>query len=114
MDLFEQITKDKEDFPKVGNVTDDVLKTKLNGYQIIGICILVLGVVLGILFGNTFSTCEASSFFFNNVCTVRKFNFSLMILIWGISFLLFLGLYSIGHIISLLTQINEKLSKFSV
>ena len=112
MDLFEEISKEKEEFPKVHSVTNEVKKYKLNFYQFFAIGFFVVCLFLGIIFGNLFATCQASANFFSEYCAVREFNFSLMIMIWTVSFFISLLVFSIGHIILLLTEINEKLTKF--
>ena len=114
MDLFDEITKAKEDFPKVNAVTSQVKKYKFNFYQKFAIAISILCLFLGIVFGNLFSTCEATSYFSSDVCVVTEFNFSLMIVIWFFGLLLSLFIFAIGHIIAILSEINQKLSKFSV
>ena len=111
MDLFEEISREKEDFPKVNNVTKEVKKIKMNYYQLFAIGFFVVCIFLGIIFGNLNATCDTSSYFYSGYC-VKEFNVSVMIKIWSGSFLISLFIYSIGHIISLLTEINEKLAKF--
>ena len=101
MDLFEEISKTKSDFPKIKSIKKEFSGKKLNLYQIFSIGLFVVFFFLGIIFGNLFSTCKASSYYFSDTCLVNEFNFSLMVVI------LFIGL----HIISLLTEISEKLSK---
>lgn len=113
MDLFDEITKAKEELPKINSLANSVKKYKFNFYQKFAIGIFVVCFFLGIIFGNLFPTCEASSYFSSDVCVVTEFNFSLMIVIWFFSLLLSLFIYSIGHIISLLSEINQKLSKFN-
>lgn len=113
MDLFDEIDKVKEDFPRVNRVTNEVRNYKLNVYQIIAIVLFGLCFILGIIFGNLFATCETSSWFFYESCKVKEFNFSLMIMIWGAGFFVSLAIFSVGHIILLLTQILEKVSKFN-
>lgn len=112
MDFFEEITTAKRDLPKINSITEEVKRKKLNFYQIFAIGLLVISFFLGIVFGNLFATCEASSYFYSAACTVTQFNFSLMILIWVIGSLIALFIFAIGHIITLLSQINEKLAKF--
>lgn len=112
MDFFEEINTKKEDFPQLHSVTDGVKKQELNLYQIFAIGVLILGVFLGIVFGNLFSTCEATSYFYSDACLVSEFNFSLMISIWFVSLLVCVVLYAIGHIIALLTEISQKLTDF--
>lgn len=112
MDLFEEISKAKQDLPKVNSLTKEVKKHKLNFYQIFAVGLFIVFFFLGILFGNLFSTCEATSFYYSDTCLVTEFNFSLMLVIWFISLLISLFIFAIGHIIALLSSINEKLSKF--
>ncbi len=112
MDLFEQISKEKTDFPKVKSIKNEFSKLDFNFYQFFAIVIFIIGVVLGIIFGNLFATCKTSSYFYSDACYVTEFNFSLMIAIWFVSLLLSVMIYSVGHIIALLSNINEKLSKF--
>lgn len=116
MDFFDEITKEKVDFPKLSakSISKEVKKYKLNFYQIFAICLFIIFFFLGIIFGNLFSTCEATSYYYSDVCVVNEFNFSLMLCIWFISLLLSLFIFAIGHIIALLSIINEKLGKFSV
>ena len=114
MDFFEEITKAKRDLPKIDSLTEEVKNKKLNFYQIFSIGLSVIVFFLGIVFGNLFATCEASSYFYSATCTVTQFNFSLMILIWVIGSLISLFIFAIGHIISLLSQINKKLAKFKL
>lgn len=111
MDLFEEIEKEKEDFPKAHSVKKEMKDVHLNFYQIFAIVVFVLCFFIGILFGNLFATCQASSYFYNDICVVKEFNFSLMITIWFISLILCVFIYSIGHIIYYLSEINKKLEK---
>lgn len=112
MDLFEEISKEKKDFPKINSVKKNVKREKLNFYQILAIVIFVVCFFLGIVLGNLFSTCTTSSYFYSDACLVTQFNFSLMIMIWFVSFLISTAFYSVGHIISIISEINEKLTKF--
>ena len=112
MEFFDEITKVKKDFPKVRTVTDEVKNQELNFYQIFAIGLFLLFFFLGIFLGNLFATCQATSYFYSNACLATEFNFSLMIAIWFVGLLLGVFFYSIGHIIELLTNISDKLSKF--
>ena len=114
MDFFEEVTKEKKDFPKVNSITNKVKRSKLNFYQIFAIGMFILCFFLGIIFGNLFATCDTTSYFYSDVCLVTQFNFSLMITIWFLSLLVSIVIFSIGHIIALLTEISQKLSKFNV
>lgn len=113
MDFFEEIAKVKEDFPKinVNSLNSEVKKYKFNFYQIFAIILFIVFFFLGIIFGNLFATCETTSYYYSKSCLVTEFNFSLMLGIWLISLLISTVIYSIGHIISLLTSINEKIKK---
>jgi Na+/glutamate symporter len=113
MDLFEEISKTKEDFPKVRSIKKEVGKYKLNFYQIFAIGIFVVCFFLGIILGNLFATCDATSYYYSDVCLVTEFNFSLMIGIWFVSLLVSTTLFAIGHIIAILSEINEKITKFN-
>ena len=112
MDLFDEIAKEKKDFPKVHSVTNEVKKYKFNFYQKFAIGVFILCFFLGIVLGNLFATCDATSYFYAESCAVTQFNFSVMITIWFISLLVSIVLYAIGHIIALLSEINQKLGKF--
>lgn len=112
MDLFEEISKSKKDFPKFNNISNEFNSYKLNFYQVFAIGLFIVVFVLGIFFGNLFATCQASSYFYADECMITEFNFSLMIFIWFIGTLLSVFIFSIGHIISLLSEINQKLGKF--
>ncbi len=109
MDLFEAIDKEKEDLPRIKSITKEVQKQKLNGYQMIAVFSFVVLFVVGILLGNLFPACEASGLF--GTCAQKQYNLSLTIFVWFISFLGCVFFYAIGHIIALLTMINEKLQK---
>lgn len=112
MDLFEEIQKEKKDFPKVHSVKDEVSKYEFNFYQGFAISIFVLCFFLGIIFGNLFSTCTTTSYFYSDACLVTEFNFSLMITIWFIGLLVCVFFFALGHIIELLREISKKLDKF--
>lgn len=109
MNFFEKIDELKVDLPKLSSVNFN--KFDLNIYQKIAVIIYVICLFLGILLGNLFPSCGSSSEFYSNVCVTTEFNFSLMLFIWFVSFLICLLFYALGHIISLLTSINNQLSK---
>ncbi len=112
MDFFDEITKVKKDFPKVHAVTSEVKNYELNFYQIFAIGIFVVCFFLGIIFGNLFATCQTTSYFYSDACLVTEFNFSLMIVIWFVSLIISIFMFSIGHIIALLGSIYKKLMEF--
>ena len=112
MDLFEEISESKKDFPRFNNLSNEFGSYRLNFYQVFAIGLFLVIFVLGIFFGNLFATCQASSYFYSDECMITEFNFSLMIFIWFIGTLLSLFIFAIGHIIGLLSEINQKLGKF--
>lgn len=112
MDLFDEISKMKEELPKSNTITDEFQSHKFNFYQIIAIGLFIIVFFLGIFLGNLFATCQASSYFSSDECLVTEFNFSVMIAVWFCGSLLSLFIYAIGQIIELLRSIDEKLSKF--
>ena len=114
MDLFDEVNKSKKDFPKVNNVKDKVDSYKLNFYQKFAIVVFIVCLFLGVIFGNLFSICTTTSYFSSDTCLVNEFNYALMIIIWSIGLLLSVFIFAIGHIIAILSQIDEKLKKNNV
>lgn len=110
MDMFEEIDRVKKALPKFHSITKEVGKYQLNGYQKFAIVTYFICFCLGILFGNLFPACGSSSTMYSVTCVTTEFNFSLMIFIWFVSFLLCLFFFAIGHIILLLDAIHDKLS----
>ncbi len=111
MDLFEEIHKIKEDFPKQKTIADGFKRQSLNFYQGLAVTLFVILFFLGIFLGNLFATCQASSYFYSDECLVTEFNFSVMIIVWAVGFLLSTFIYAIGQIVELLKDIDEKLTK---
>ena len=114
MNLFDDIVSVKKDFPRLRSINDTVKKFNFNFYQKFAIGIFVICFFLGIILGNLFATCTTASFFYSDGCAVSVFNFSLMIFIWFCGLLISVMFYSIGHIIQVLMEISEKLSKFHI
>ena len=112
MDLFDEVSKAKQEFPKKKTIAEGVSSLQFNFYQIFALGLFLLFFFLGIFLGNLFATCQATSYFYSKACLVTEFNFSLMIAIWFVGLILCVFFYSIGHIIELLTNISDKLSKF--
>lgn len=111
MDMFEDISKNKIDFPKYKTIFKDLTNNKYNFYQIFAFCLFTLFFFIGIILGNLFSTCDTVSYYFADECIVSQFNFSFMLLVWFAGLLISVFFYSIGHVISILSSINEKLKK---
>ena len=111
MELFEEIDKVKKDLPKLKTVSHEVNKIELNIYQRITMVIFIICLFLGVFFGNLFPSCGSTSEFYSNVCVTTEFNFSLMLFIWFISFIVCLLFFMIGHVIGLLNSINNQLAK---
>lgn len=110
MNMFEEIESAKKELPKIDAITKEARKQEYNGYQKFAIITFVVCFCLGIIFGNVFPACGSSSTFYST-CTSTEFNFSLMLFFWFVSFLLCLFFFAIGHIIKLLTLINNNLTK---
>ncbi len=113
MDMFEEIERAKKDLPKIRTITKEVGNYKFNGYQRFAIVIYIICFFLGIVFGNLFPACGSGSSLYAGTCVTTEFNFSLMIFIWFVSLLICLFFFALGHIILLLTSINESFCKIS-
>ncbi len=109
MSMFDEIHKQKKDLPKVSNITKQVSSYKYNIYQILAFAIFLLSFVTGIIFGNLFPACGSTSSFYGDVCMTTEFNVFLMLIIWLVGFLTGAVFFAIGHIVSLLTEISQKL-----
>ncbi len=110
MNFFEEIESTKKELPKFKNIEKKVGKYEFNWYQKFAIVTYLVCLAFGVILGNLFPTCSNASLY-SNVCVVREFNFFLTILFWFGSFLVCLFFFAIGHVIFLLTDINEKMSK---
>lgn len=113
MNMFEEIEKTKQDLPRIKTIVRKVTNYKFNGYQKFAIIIYIICFCLGVLFGNLFPACGSSSTLYAGTCLTTEFNFSLMVFIWFVSFLICLFFFALGHIILLLTDISEKMGKIS-
>ena len=106
--MFEEIEKQRKDFPNITNVQHRFLgKRPLNFYQIIALCVLVIGFIGAILLGNMVPSCSDTNMFAQ--CNVTEFNISLTLFSWLGVFLFSMFFYSIGHIINVLESIDQKL-----
>ena len=111
MNLFEEIDRYKEDLPKINNIAKEVKKQKLNVYQIVACITMIISFFAGLILGNLFPSCGSTATIYDTTsCVDTEFNISLTLFFWFSSFLLCLFFYGMGHIISLLTSIDKKLS----
>ena len=108
MDMFEEIYDVAKELPKFSSVYGDIKKNKYNVYQYLTMCIGFICFLIGIVLGNVFPACSASSTIYTDVCEATEFNILLMISIWFVSFIMCLFLYGIGEIIRLLNEIIVK------
>ncbi len=109
--IFEDIDKEKEQLPELKTITDSVVgKYPLNIFQKIAIFIFLLGLALGFLIGNLMPSCSELNIL-TGACLRSEFNLSITLVIWGVSFIITLFIYMIGHIIAILSSIDEKLNK---
>ncbi len=107
--MFEEIDRQKKELPSLKHVTTKVKGLeKLNLYQYVAIALWIVGIIGGVLLGNLFPACSETSGLFN-ACAKEEFNIGLMFMVWGIGFIFALCLYAIGHIISLLELIANKI-----
>lgn len=111
MNMFEEIEKYKTELPKAKTISKKISTLKFNFYQIFAMFTYFVIFCLGIIFGNLFPACGASSALYSGVCVTTEFNFSLMLCIWFFGLVLCLFIFAIGHIISLLEAINHRLEK---
>ena len=77
MNMFEEIEREKEELPKLRNITKEMSKQTFNGYQKFAIITFLVCFCFGIILGNLFPACGTSSNFYGT-CTTTEFNFSLM------------------------------------
>lgn len=111
MNMFEEIEKMKTELPKAKTITNEFKNYKFNFYQIFSFVILFVTFTLGIILGNVFPACTSSSTLYVGNCLATGFNFSLMIGVWFIGLMITVLIFSIGHIIYLLNEINNSLKK---
>ena len=109
MSMFDEISKQKKELPKVSNITKKVGSYKYNLYQILAFIIFFISIISGIVFGNLFPACGSTSSFYGDVCVTTEFNVFLMLIIWSVGFLGSVVFFATGHVIALLTEISKKL-----
>lgn len=112
--MFEEIEKYDKKLPDKKEIKKQVreLSKKYNLYQGVSIGIFVVGVIIGIILGNHYSTCSSYSQI-NQMCVEESFNIGIMLLTWIISFIIGLIVMQLGQIISLLMKINENMENKS-
>lgn len=108
--LFEQITEEKKDVPKIDKTIKVVKKYKYNFYQIVSIVTMIICFIVGIILGNIFPSCMSNGLY-STTCTTTEFNVFLTLIFWFISFLICMMIYSIGHIINILEKISKNITK---
>lgn len=108
--LFEQITEEKKDVPKIDKTLKEVRKYKFNFYQVVAIITMIICFIVGIVLGNLFPSCNSGGLY-SSVCTTTEFNIFLTLIFWFISFIVCMLIYSIGHIISILEKISKNIAK---
>lgn len=109
MNMFEEIEALKAELPRANNISKEISKLKLNFYQIFAVFVYFIVFCLGIIFGNLFPACGTSSTLYAGTCLTTEFNISLMLFIWFSGLVVCVFIYAMGHIISLLTDINKKM-----
>mgnify|MGYP004658707671 FL=1 len=110
MNLFKEIDGVKKDLPKFKTIEKEMGKYEFNGYQKFAIVTYLICLAFGVVLGNLFPACSNASLY-SSVCTSTEFNFFLTVLFWFSSFLVCLFFFALGHIISLLGDIRDHISK---
>ena len=83
--MFEEIEREKEELPKLRNITNEMSKQTFNGYQKFAIITFLVCFCFGIILGNLFPACGSSS---NFMVLVLRQN---LIFLWWCFFGLFLS-----------------------
>ena len=63
--------------------------------------------------GNLFSTCGATSSFYDTACVTKQFNLSYMIATWLFGLMISLMFFGLGHMIYLLDDIADNMEKIA-
>lgn len=113
MNMFEEIDKEKQELPKLKTLNKQLSKYDFNLYQKFGIIILFIAIILGIVLGNLFSTCGATSSFYDTACVTKQFNLSYMIATWLFGLMISLMFFGLGHMIYLLDDIADNMEKIA-
>ena len=107
---FLDMKKPSENLPTIKEAKE--LVKKYNIYQITAALIIIIGLITGVVIGDKSSVCSSYSRI-NDMCLENTFNFGSMLLIWVISIIVALIISSLGKIVELLSNINEKLDRIS-
>ncbi len=112
--MFEEIEKVDKKLPSSKEVKKQAknLVKKYNLYQIIAIFIVVIGIIMGIVVGNSYAVCNSYSNI-NGLCVAQSFNFGWMFTLWIVASIVGVLISSLGKIIELLTKIDEKCTNMS-
>lgn len=108
--LFEQISEERTDIPKIDKTIKKVKKYKYNFYQIVSIVTMIICFIVGIVLGNLFPSCSSGGMYLTT-CSNTEFNVFLTLIFWFISFLICMMIYSVGHIINILEKISKNIAK---
>lgn len=108
--LFDQITEEKEDIPKINKTIKNVKKYKFNFNQVVAIVTMIICIIVGIILGNIFPSCMSGGLY-STTCTSTEFNVFLTLIFWFISFIVCMLIYSVGHIINILDKISKNVAK---
>lgn len=106
-DLFDQIDQEKKELPKVGKKIKEIEKYPFNFYQKVAILIMIVFFFAGIILGNIFSSCTNGGIY-GTTCVATQFNIFLTIITWFIGFLISMFTFWMGHIVYLLSRLNDK------
>ncbi len=113
MNMFEEIDKQKQELPKLKTLNKQLSKYDFNMYQKFGMFIFIVAIIMGIILGNIFSTCGATSSFYDTACVTKQFNLSYMIGTWLFGLMISLMFFGMGHMIYLLDDIADNIEKIT-
>lgn len=104
--LFLEIDKIQKEIDenKISSTINELF-SKYNKYQIISFIILIIGLALGIVIGSEYRECVNNIY---NSCMAEQFNIKLLLITYGITFLISLIVYWMGEVIYYLRKISEK------
>lgn len=109
-DLFEQIDRNKEDFPTIKKKINYIKNYNYNFYEKVAIFTMLIGFCTGIVLGNVFPSCQ-SGFLYSKRCTDTEYNVTLTVIFWFVSFLFSMMIFFMGHVIDILSKIEKNTKK---